>query len=325
VCSPDREDQLFPSLGTLLSSGTSFDRVAIFSVGPRPAHWRFSDPRIVVKEVAPVMKGYFLPNKIYLCRRMAPRVVFLDTDTFILRPLDILWQGKDTDFLGRPDALYTLPAWSHKVWNETLQRVGAANNVPMFNTGVMIFQNHSQRRIETAWSSFMSSYLKGEMPIAFSGDIRLAEQLGLALAVGTNNLRFSLLERTDHAFGWRDESYSDAVVFHTANQPFVEFVNVLGRDHPPLPLHDASKRIGASIQPSAESDKTIAILTERVRRLRQEVVRYKNSRAFAIGNLVVSNLNLIRGVLRLNKRICVRSWKEMRESIGHLWRWSGRL
>ena len=47
----------------------------------------------------------------------------------------------------------------------------------MFNTGVMSFQNQSQRRIQTDWASFMSSFLKGELPFPLWENVRLSESI----------------------------------------------------------------------------------------------------------------------------------------------------
>src|SRR5579859_5278176 len=189
VCSPDREEQLNVSLATLLGSGRSFDRVVIFCVGQVPPHWQFSDSRVVVKQVPPLFSGYFQGNKIYLCTRMASRVVFLDTDTVILRPLDLLWKERDADLLARVGVAYECPRWDSRVWQETFRRVGASH-VPMFNAGVLVFQNHAHRRIYADWLRSVRDYLAGELlpPLRTHATLTdknpLTEQWGLALAVG---------------------------------------------------------------------------------------------------------------------------------------------
>src|SRR3990172_4209288 len=101
VCPPDWRHYLFTSLRSLLASGTSFDRVVIYCVGRLPRNWRFEDPRILVEEVPPLIDGYFLSNKTYLCQRPVDRVIYLDADTMIRKPIDTLYLNVASDFVGR--------------------------------------------------------------------------------------------------------------------------------------------------------------------------------------------------------------------------------
>jgi len=54
VASPDFGPFLFASLGTLLATSSTFDRVRIFCVGRQPSDWTFRDDRIIVEEVEPL-------------------------------------------------------------------------------------------------------------------------------------------------------------------------------------------------------------------------------------------------------------------------------
>jgi hypothetical protein len=314
VCSPDREQQLFVSLGMLLTSGTSFDRVVIFCVGRRPQNWRFVDSRIVVKEVSPLFNDYFYGNKIYLCERLAPRVVFLDTDTLILRPLDILWQGRDVDFLARVGTAYEDHDWKRELWQETLRRVGPSE-VPMFNAGVLIFQNSAHRRIQAAWLNFVTRYLTGELAPPFP-DTRMPEQWGLALAVGSVKLRYSLLQPTDHTYGWIGEPYSDAVVFHTGNPLFEKYAFKMGVAAAPLTLlasrHENGARVHALLQ------KSVTALTDRVCDLEQELASLKTSTTFSVGNLLVSILRVALALCRFDFQTIRQQWRVIRHSLGHV-------
>jgi len=58
---------------------------------------------------------------------------------------------------------------------------------------------------------------------------RFAEQVSLSLAIGAARLSCHLLDRTEHAYGWRNEPYSDAVVFHTSG-PFLPIATTIERE-----------------------------------------------------------------------------------------------
>ncbi len=222
VCSPDRARQLFISLGTLFRSGSLFDRVIIFCIGHRPPTWKISDPRIIVKQVTPQFGTYFHGNKIYVCTRAASRVVFLDADTLILRPLDLVWQGQDADILARVGKAYENPCWNQRIWEETFDSVNS-RVVPMYNAGFLVFQNQAQVRIHGYWKEFIQNYLSQQWRAPWK-DSRMYEQWALALAVGKARLRHSELGARHHAYGWVNEPAEEAVVFHTGSNNFARYV-----------------------------------------------------------------------------------------------------
>jgi hypothetical protein len=234
VCSPDREAQLVVSLGTLLRSGRGFDRIVVFGVGIQPSQWRFDDSRIIVKSVPPLFGKYFYGNKLHLCSRRAARVVFLDTDTMVQRPLHLLWDGRQEDFLARVGTAYEGSLWNKDVWNRTADAVGAPL-VPMFNAGVLVFQNGAHRKIQQDWSAYIQKYLDGDLTPPYD-DPRMPEQWGLALAIGHQNIQYSKLSRAEHAFGWVGEDYEATVVFHTGTEKYERYRHEMGFDAEPIPL-----------------------------------------------------------------------------------------
>jgi hypothetical protein len=297
VCSPDREYQLMVSLGTLMRSGSSFDRVVIFCVGRRPPNWQFPDSRIIVEEVSTLFNDYFYANKIHLCSRSASRVIFLDTDTLILRPLDLLWQERDADFLARVGSAYNGTTWARDVWEATSRGVGASD-VPMFNTGVMVFQNGSHRRIENAWSQYIARYRAGDIAYPYN-DSRLPEQWALALAVGSMKLSYYLLNPMDHGFAWNDEFDSELpIVFHTGNDLFFEYVFKVGIDA----TNAASCSVGDEYDRiiAAGSQKMLECLCGRVGRLERELRQIKSSRSFVTGAALASTFRFIAAVCQRN-------------------------
>jgi SAM-dependent methyltransferase len=241
VCSPDRHEQLCISLRSLLESMSCFDRAVIFSVGALPRRLKFRDPRIIVKEAPALFGGYFYGNKIHLCTRLAPRVVFLDTDTLVLRPIDKIWENKDVDLLARPGAAWNYGDWNSAVWSSTFRRVGASE-IPMFNAGCLVFQNQSHRRVQQHWSNYISEYLAGELDPPLK-EARIPEQLALALAVASAKLRYSECSAAEHAYGWNGDSHRGAIVFHTGNKHFHHYLSELSSDY--HWLEEQSKRTTA--------------------------------------------------------------------------------
>ena len=160
VCSPDWQHYLFTSLRSLLASGTSFDRIVIYCIGKRPHHWNFEDTRIEVKEVEPLIDGYFLGNKVYMCDSRADRVIFLDADTMVLKSLDSLYRNVDSDFIGRVAGQCENKNWDQEKWVKALGLVNA-DETPYFNSGLIIFQNGAQRRISSLWLDFTRKNLAG--------------------------------------------------------------------------------------------------------------------------------------------------------------------
>jgi len=234
VCSPDREEQLLVSLNTLLRSGRGFDRIVIFCVGPVPSRWKFDDSRIIVKSVPPLFADYFYGNKLYLCTRSATRIVFLDTDTMIQRPLHLLWEGKNADLIARVGTAYDAAGWSSEVWKETFESAGTSS-VPMLNAGLLVFQNHAHTRIHNEWLRYIQKYLSHELTPPCD-DVRMPEQWALALAVGSTKLSYSLMSAADHACAWAGDSCDACVVFHTGNELYDDYKTKMGHEAEPLGL-----------------------------------------------------------------------------------------
>ena len=93
----------------------------------------------------------------------------------------------------------------------------------MFNTGLVVFQHDAHRRLRELWERFTWAYLRGEETAPWN-DWRIPQQHALSLAVGVANVPYSLLSAREHAFGWTNESYDDAVVFHTGGEFHARFL-----------------------------------------------------------------------------------------------------
>lgn len=215
VCSPDRERHLFHSLATALRWGHGVDRFIVYCVGERPRHWAFADPRVEVHEVSRLFGDYFHGNKAYLCEVPAARVLFLDADTIVLRPLELLWSGWCHDFRARiANATYG-PRWKHDVWLETFRHLGA-RPLPMFNAGVLLFQNGAHRKIAEEWRSLIAKYQDGLIAEPLEINRHQSEQWALALATSLASLSISMMGPNEHTYGWLDEPLGDTIVLHTS-------------------------------------------------------------------------------------------------------------
>jgi len=295
MCSPDREEQLAASIGSLLRSGTSFDRVAVFWIGERPPPC-FGDPRIAMISSPPLFGDYFFGNKVYLCTRRAARIVFLDTDTFVLRPLDLLWDGQRADFLGRVGTAYGEVGWDRTAWSRALASFGGADT-PMYNCGLLVFQNQAHRRIREDWEKKIEMYLRAELPPPWK-DERMPEQWALALALAAGNVSQVALGPDHHAFGWADDPWSQAVVLHTGMEHYARYQRELGSDAAAL----ADER-------ADESElRTRALLLER------ELVALQASRALALGRLAVGMVRLMGSLVRLDVHDARNQWRALRSA-----------
>ena len=218
VVSPNRKDQLLQSLRSLLASGSRVDLIRICCVAAQPRRWRFADPRVSFEHVEPLFGEYFHGNKLYLCDTHAERVVFLDADTVVLRPLERIWERREESFLARRGTAMRSAKWDAAVWRGLLRTVGG-QRVPMFNAGVLVFQNGSHRQLKNAWNQILLRFLVGELPPPVP-DKRMLEQWALAMAVAQEGISYVELGRRAHAFAWQKESPDNAIVFHYGDRLF---------------------------------------------------------------------------------------------------------
>ena len=222
ICSPDRYRQLWFSLATLLESGSRFDEVLVYCVGADP-RWNFGDERIVVRPVADRSPGYFYGNKLYVCDADAGRVVFLDTDTLVLSPLDRVWSTRSAaPVIARVASAYDSANWNAARWRATCARFGSGV-VPMFNTGFLVFQGGAHRRVERVWREAIGLYRAGMLAPPFED--RMSDQYGLPLALLAGGIAYARMTPQEHAYGWIEPTAGPGtVVFHTANSLFETYL-----------------------------------------------------------------------------------------------------
>ena len=230
ICTTDRRNELLTSLDTLFNTGTTFDCVTVFVIGPIDKKWRFDDSRIRVRSVPSRFGDYMYGNKVYLCDSEADRVIFLDTDTFVLRSIDPIWDATVANFIARPAEVIDRRKWDQDVWENTFRSIGSSV-VSMYNAGMLLFRHRAHKKVANAWEKRIWQYLDGELQPPWP-DKRMPEQFALALSLAESGVSRFDLNGSHHAFGWTSESYSEATVMHTgsANYGHQRLLYQIGRD-----------------------------------------------------------------------------------------------
>jgi hypothetical protein len=222
VCSPDFSHYLLSSLRSLLISGTYFDRISIYFIGSKPHDLSFRDDRIQVNIREPLDENYFLINKVYALDTDADTLIFLDTDTIVLKPLnEIIFD--DFEFAGRPASFFENNSENKTTWFSYLNRYSVKQRTPYFNSGFFIFKNQPHRKLFHEWKDLTKKiYISNEH--YHDNDKRLSEQVALSLLVGEKNLICKILTEKQHSYGWKNEMYHFSVVYHTGTSRFNSMV-----------------------------------------------------------------------------------------------------
>lgn len=242
VCSPDRGNQLFVSLRTLLTSGTTFRRVTIYCVGPVPSSWRFADPRFVVEEVPDLGDGFWMTNKVHICQAEGGEVIFLDTDTIILKPLDGFFSDGGADVAGRVSTYVLWRTWDHQLWQRLLRDNGAKSDFPYLSTGVIVFRKPIPAGLGHSWLAITKTLRESKLQ-ELDPRVR-ANQLAFSLACAVEGLTHDFMSPTEHAYGWRKEPHEGATVYHAGTMQFFRHARRLAKQtsclDPGLPIPQPS-------------------------------------------------------------------------------------
>lgn len=223
ICSPDRDISLLISLGSLLTSGTEFDKLTIYCIGKLPMSWMFEDKRVRVEEKPNLSRSLWMENKTYLSNIEGETVIFIDVDTFIFRPLNIICENLTVDVAGRLTSSSQQMAWDQVIWKGYLNRYGAKRFFPYLNTGFLIFRNCSHKLLDPIWLNITRDLVA--LKFYPFGKLHKANQVAFSLACGSLNLSYHLLPKNQHAYGWEKERFQESFVFHTGNKRFVSYIS----------------------------------------------------------------------------------------------------
>ncbi len=215
ICSPDREYQLVASLGSILSSRTEFNKISIYTTGNLTQPWLFQDKRINIYSKPSIEQEFWMTNKTHICSADSEDIVFLDTDTLIFKPLNILFDSLNTDISGRKTTVSCQSTWDHGLWEKYQYKFGAEVVFPYINSGFLVFRNGAHRRLNPKWLE-ITSYLRGLSNNPF-GMPSQANQQALSLACGSIGLTYSLFTKEQHAYGWEKDDLDNCIVYHLGN------------------------------------------------------------------------------------------------------------
>lgn len=224
------------SLRTLFHFNPDLESVRVYVVGEGSNDWSLGDSRICVETVPDIgARGpwghYWGNNKIHLCRSEADRVIYLDTDTFVLGSLEETYVGVDADLIARPGVEVYMGIHDDDKWDATLSAVGAPS-YPYYSPGFMVFQNGSHKRIEKSWHRMIDLILRDELPIWAR---KHAEMYAFSIAAADQGLTHAAMKNHHHRYAMIGESHEDAVVHHLGTPGFyrhyLPIEAELGLDH----------------------------------------------------------------------------------------------
>lgn len=216
VVNSDFGPHLFASLGSLLATSSSYDRIRVFCVGERPSDWIFGNDQIVVEEVESLSDDFFLLNKTYLTQSPAERVIYLDADTLVVQSLDAFWKDSDADILAREDPIYYLEQFDGSAWKGRLGNVGG-HYIPYLNSGVVVFQHGVHRKISKLWPDLTRKERDHAKPLHGP---RYAEQIALSLSIAASGLSVEVVGKDKHGYAWGGDPVPETIVYHTGARGF---------------------------------------------------------------------------------------------------------
>lgn len=227
VVSSDWQFQAYTAIHSLLSSDSDIDRVVVLLAGGGGRMIEQLRGPIEVREVPDINPNFFLANKTQITSIDADRLVFLDADTAVLRPLEHVWKNCDSDIIARVDEAYEREDFPNRLWNDALALVGAPAG-PYLNSGFIVFQNRAHKKIGDTWKKVCSTFRKQYEPDRQYPGLtsRFAEQMAFGASVAKTGLSHRLMSPEEHAYAWtlqfdelRDEVYP--IVYHACG-PYVD-------------------------------------------------------------------------------------------------------
>jgi hypothetical protein len=227
VASPDKEINIYASIHSLVRSGTSFDKIKVFSVGGKMDKLKKTKIPIEINAVSNKNHNYFLENKTYIGNVNCERLVYMDADTISLNPINKVWKGVNKDFIGR----LCTPIEKNEnkkikdQWRSMLNDFGAKKITPYFNSGFLVFQNKSHKKICKVWEHTMQKVTEKREKNEFlkNSKKRLREQISLSIAISKSNVSYKKMKKHEHVYGWIVPPKSKmldnkSVVYHTGSR-----------------------------------------------------------------------------------------------------------
>lgn len=116
--------------------------------------------------------------KNYLCDVETENLIFLDCDTSIHKNIKELLTKTNYSFAARIGKTHS---FGNKIWIDTFEKFGL-KQLPMFNSGFMIFRKNLHNQIKDDWMKYLKMYLSNELELPHK-DRTMINQHALTLAV----------------------------------------------------------------------------------------------------------------------------------------------
>jgi len=221
VVSPGWELNLYMSLHSLELSNTSYDYIKVFSVGGELKFLENLNLPIQFESVRDKNDKYFPENKTYITSINEERIIYLDADTIVLKPIQKVYGGVNVDFIGRYTHYYESEGFEEERWNKILERNNTKYS-PYFNSGFIIFQNYSQKELKSEWEILSRRNLKNMKERELMGK-RVSEQIALSACISKNGLSVKKMKKKEHVYGWETtpkdlDTNEEEVVYHTGSR-----------------------------------------------------------------------------------------------------------
>ena len=162
-----------------------------------------------------------LPNykyKIELCEIDCDNLIFLDTDTIIMKDITELIDG-NYDFSAKEEPCRAYkgikkPTWNDSFWKGTLKELGKPEYSIPYNDGFMIFKHRLHMKIHNDWIMYYKYYHNKVWNSPNTVDDMHHNEFALSLAVAGYKIKPM---DNEHWFGWRGQRYQhkdDIYVVH---------------------------------------------------------------------------------------------------------------
>lgn len=134
-------------------------------------------------------------EKIQLCNVDDPNVIFLNSDTEIIKnPRDLLIY--DYDVSGRIGMGYL--DFDFDIWENMFE---GRKVIPMLNAGFLIFKDFAHKKIRNKWLEYIEKDLDNPHPTQYFKD-----QYSLVLAISYHkDLKIRYMNKYEHSFMWNND------------------------------------------------------------------------------------------------------------------------
>jgi hypothetical protein len=170
----------------------------------------------LVDNVKDIGGGFWMMNKTHVHKSEAETVIFLDTDTVVLKPIDEIYKNCNSDIMAREAPSVKTSYFYPEKWKDTLKYYGCSG-YPYLSSGFVVFQNNSHKKIRKEWVKVTKRLLNGE---GVNQVTRHSNQHAFSISACLNNLSLSMMEDNHHSYAMLGENYENSIVHHLGTPNF---------------------------------------------------------------------------------------------------------